>query len=90
VTRAKTPCLANITGLMLVMDPITAFRIRQVIAIVVAALVTAAAIRHFAHVNGGLAREEIRSWALTFAASLTGILLVGALFSIFFRGKRQK
>ncbi len=72
------------------MDPMTAFRIRQVIAIIIAALVTAAAIRHFAHVNGGLAREEIRLWALTFAGSLTGILLIGILFSILFRSKRQK
>ena len=53
-------------------------------------LVTAAAIRHFAHVNGGLAGEEIRLWALTFAGFLTGILLIGILFSILFRSKRQK
>jgi hypothetical protein len=60
------------------MDPIVSFRIRQFLAIIAAALVTAAAIRHFAHVSIGLSREEIRNEALMAA------VFVGALLALFF------
>jgi hypothetical protein len=65
-------------------DPLS-FRFRYFLAILFAAVVTAAALRHFAHVNGGLAREEIRTDALI-AAALIGVLLI----IIFVRRKRQR
>jgi hypothetical protein len=46
----------------------------------VAALVTAAAVRHFAHVGGGLSREEIRAWALVGAGALIGVLFAILVF----------
>ena len=66
------------------MDPIVSLRVRQAIAFVVAAVLTAATVRHFAHVGGGLSREEIRTWALLGAGAL-----IGALLTItFFRSQR--
>jgi hypothetical protein len=62
------------------MDPMIAFRIRRTFAILVAAVVTAAAVRHFAHVGGGLSREEIRTWALICAGALIGVLLAILFF----------
>jgi hypothetical protein len=56
------------------MDPIIQLRFRQTVAILIAAVVTAAAARHFAHVDGGLSREEIRAWALIGVGFLTGVL----------------
>jgi hypothetical protein len=51
------------------MDPIVSFRIRQFLAIMAAALVTAAAIRHFAHVS---------------VEALIAAVFVGALLALFF------
>jgi hypothetical protein len=63
-------------------DPIVNLRLRfrQTIAFLVAAVVTAAAVRHFAHVGGGLSREEIRTWALIGAGALIGVLLAIPFF----------
>jgi hypothetical protein len=66
------------------MDPIVQFRFRQTIAILAAAVVTAAAVRHYAHVGGGLSREEIRTWALMGAGALIGVLLA----TLYFRRRR--
>jgi len=63
------------------MDP-TKLRMRYLLGILVAAVVTAAALRHFLHVEVGFSREEIRTGVLIAAAM--GILL-GA---VFFRWKR--
>jgi biotin transporter BioY len=64
------------------MDPIK-FRMRYVIGFLIAAVVTAAALRHFLHVEFGLSREEIRNGVLLIAA--IGIFLLIA----FFRWKRR-
>jgi hypothetical protein len=53
---------------------------RQTIVMLLAALVTAAAVRHFAHVGGGLSREEIRTWALVGAGALIGVLFAILVF----------
>jgi hypothetical protein len=45
------------------MDP-TKFRMRYLLAIFAAAVVTAAALRHFLHVQAGFSREEIRTGVL--------------------------
>ena len=45
------------------MDPLS-FRFRHVLAVLFAAVVTAAALRHIVHVYGGIPREEIRVDAL--------------------------
>jgi hypothetical protein len=63
------------------MDP-TKFRMRYLLGILVAALVTAAALRHFLHVEVGFSRQEIRTGVLIAAA--VAILLA----TIFFRWKR--
>ena len=62
------------------MDP-TRFRLRYLLGIIAAAALTAAALRHFVHVNGGFSRE-IRTYALVATA-----LIVLAI--IFFRMKRR-
>jgi hypothetical protein len=49
---------------------------------IAAAALTAAALRHFVHVNGGFSREEIRTDALVATALI-------ALAIIFFRLKRR-
>jgi hypothetical protein len=64
------------------MDPIE-FRMRYVIGFLIAAAMTAAALRHFLHVQVGLSREEIRNGVLLTAA--IGIFLLIA----FFRWKRR-
>jgi hypothetical protein len=61
---------------------LTRLRKSYLLAIFVAAVVTAAALRHFVHVNGGFSREEIRMDALIAAA-----LIVLAI--IFFRRKHR-
>jgi fluoride ion exporter CrcB/FEX len=58
------------------MDP-TSFRMRHLLALVVVAGITAAALRYFFHVNVGFSREEIRTVALI--AATVGILLVVVL-----------
>jgi ABC-type nitrate/sulfonate/bicarbonate transport system permease component len=63
------------------MDP-TKLRMRYLLGILVAAVVTAAALRHFLHVEVGFSRQEIRTGVLIAVA--IGILL-GA---VFFRWKR--
>jgi hypothetical protein len=63
------------------MDP-TKFRMRYLLGILVAAVVTAAALRHFLHVEVGFSRQEIRTGVLIAAA--VAILLA----TIFFRWKR--
>jgi LPXTG-motif cell wall-anchored protein len=59
------------------MDP-TSFRMRYLVGIVLAAVVTAAALRHIIHVYAGISREEIRTLALIAAG--IGILLAIVLF----------
>jgi hypothetical protein len=58
------------------MDRIVNFRIRRFLAILAAAVVTAAALRHVIHVYGGLPREEIRSPALIVAVLIGAILVM--------------
>jgi hypothetical protein len=59
------------------MDP-TKFRMRYLLGIFLAAVVTAAVLRHFLHVQVGLAREDIRAGVLITAA--IGITLLIAFF----------
>jgi fluoride ion exporter CrcB/FEX len=59
------------------MDP-TKLRMRYLLGIFLAAVVTAAALRHFLHVQVGLTREDIRSGVLITAA--IGIFLMIAFF----------
>lgn len=70
------------TGAVRGMDPLS-FRFRHVVAILFAAVVTAAALRHVVHVYGGIPREEIRTDAL-----LTIPLVVLAI--ILLRRKRRQ
>jgi hypothetical protein len=64
------------------MDP-TKFRLRYLLGILVAAVVTAAGLRHFLHVDAGYSREEIRTLALIPA-------VVGIFFMVaFFRWRRR-
>lgn len=65
------------------MDP-TSLRMRYLVAIFLAAVLTAGALRHIVHSYGGISREEIRAFALT-AAGL-GILL---LIILVVRRRRQ-
>jgi hypothetical protein len=65
------------------MDP-TKLRMRYLVGILVAAVVTAAALRHFIHVEAGFSREEIRSGILTTAAIRKFLAVV------FFRWRRRQ
>ena len=65
------------------MDP-TRVRLRYLIGIFLAAVVTAALLRHTVHVYAGFSREEIRTLALVAAG--TGILLA----VLFFRRRKRK
>jgi hypothetical protein len=65
------------------MDP-TKLRMRYLVGILVAAVVTAAALRHFLHVEAGFSREEIRSGILTTAAIRKFLAVV------FFRWRRRQ
>jgi uncharacterized membrane protein YeaQ/YmgE (transglycosylase-associated protein family) len=58
------------------MDP-TKLRLRYLLGILVAAVVTAAGLRHFLHVEAGYTREEIRTRALI--PAVIGLFLVIAL-----------
>jgi uncharacterized membrane protein YeaQ/YmgE (transglycosylase-associated protein family) len=58
------------------MDP-TKLRLRYLLGILVAAVVTAAGLRHFLHVDAGYTREEIRTLALI--PAVIGLFLVIAL-----------
>jgi uncharacterized membrane protein YeaQ/YmgE (transglycosylase-associated protein family) len=58
------------------MDP-TKLRLRYLLGILVAAVVTAAGLRHFLHVDAGYSREEIRMLALI--PAVIGLFLVVAL-----------
>jgi hypothetical protein len=64
------------------MDPLS-FRFRYFLAILFAAVATAAALRHVIHVYGGYSREEIRT-----AALIATPLVVIAV--IFFRRRRRQ
>jgi hypothetical protein len=64
------------------MDP-TKIRMRYLLGIFLAAVVTAAALRHFLHVQVGFTREEIRAGGLITAA--IGIFVAAA----FFRWRRR-
>jgi hypothetical protein len=57
------------------MDP-TKLRLRYLLGILVAAVVTAAGLRHFLHVDAGYTREEIRTLALI--PAVIGLFLVVA------------
>jgi heme/copper-type cytochrome/quinol oxidase subunit 4 len=61
------------------MDP-TKLRMRYLIGIFLAAAVTAAALRHFLHVQAGFAPEEIRTWVLIIIA--IAIFLVAVFFHL--------
>jgi hypothetical protein len=63
------------------MDPLS-FRFRHVLAVLFAAVVTAAALRHIVHVYGGIPREEIRVDALLLTIPL-------AVLAIFLLRKRR-
>jgi len=65
------------------MDP-TRVRLRYLIGIFLAAVVTAALLRHTVHVYAGFSREEIRTLALIAAGA--GILLA----VLFFRRRKRK
>ncbi len=58
-------------------------RFRYVLAFLIGAVITAAALRHAVHVYGGISREEIRWYALVAIPAV-------ALAIIFFRRKRQR
>jgi hypothetical protein len=58
-------------------------RFRYVLAFLIGAVITAAALRHAVHMYGGIPREEIRVGALMAIPAV-------ALAIIFFRGKRQR
>jgi heme/copper-type cytochrome/quinol oxidase subunit 4 len=58
------------------MDP-TKLRLRYLVVIFLAAVVTAAALRHFLHVDAGYSREQIRLLALI--PAIIGIFLVVAV-----------
>jgi hypothetical protein len=65
------------------MDP-TKLLMRYLLGIFLAAVLTAAALRHFLHVQVGLAREDIRTGVLITAG--IGIFLMVA----FFRSSRRR
>jgi heme/copper-type cytochrome/quinol oxidase subunit 4 len=65
------------------MDP-TKLRLRYLLVIFLAAVVTAAALRHFLHVDAGYSREQIRLLALI--PAVIGIFLVVA----FVRWRRRR
>jgi len=65
------------------MDP-TSVRLRYLLGILLAAVVTAAFLRHAIHVYAGFSREEIRTLALIAAGA--GVLLA----VIFFRIRRRQ
>jgi hypothetical protein len=66
-----------------VWDP-RSFRLRNFLAIVFAAVLIAAILRHVLHVYGGLPREEIR------VDSFIAILIVAAVTVFFQRASRQR
>jgi hypothetical protein len=78
--------LAEPSGVVLIvfMDPIIVFRVRQLVAILAAAVVTAAALRHVVHVHIGVAPAVIRSEALTTAT------IVAVLVAVEFLGARMR
>ena len=65
------------------MDP-TRFRMRHLFGLFLAAVVTAALLRHVIHVYGGLSREEIRTLALIAIGVAIMLVIVGVR-----RRKRQ-
>jgi hypothetical protein len=64
------------------MDP-AKFRMRYLFGLLVAAVVTAATLRHFLHVEAGFSREDIRS-AVLITATICIFLAVA-----FFRWRRR-
>src|ERR1700686_585719 len=81
--RCCWPLSGQRRGLAFQMDP-TSFRMRYLLGILLAALLTAAALRHVIHVYAGFSREEIRTMALLAAG--VGIVVVIIFFRIW---KRQ-
>lgn len=65
------------------MDP-TGFRLRYLIGILLAAVVTAAFLRHAIHVYAGYSRQEIRTIALISAGAAAFIAI------IFFRIRKRR
>ena len=57
------------------MDPLT-FRFRFVVAMLFAAVITAAILRHVIHIYGGLSRENIRLDALLGVVFVIGIGII--------------
>lgn len=68
--------------LLCTMDP-TKFRMRYLFGFLVAAVATAAALRHFLHVEAGYSREDIR-WAVLITIAVCVFLAVA-----FFRWWRR-
>ena len=58
-------------------------RFRYVLAFLIGAVITAAALRHGVHIYGGISPEDIRAGALLAIPAV-------ALAIIFFRGKSQR
>jgi len=66
-------------GAIRVMDP-REFRFRELAWVALAAVVTAALLRHALHVYGGLSRDDIRSDALIAMAAIVVVVIVKSLF----------
>ena len=69
--------------LLWVMDP-TKLRMRYLLGIILAAVVTAAVLRHVLHTQVGIAREDIRTGVLIAAA-----VAIFLLIAFFRRSRRQ-
>lgn len=62
------------------MDP-TNFRLRHLLGVFLAAVITAAVLRHVIHVYGGLSRQEIRTAALIALGVAILLVVVGIRWS---------
>jgi hypothetical protein len=67
----------------MLLDP-RSFRLRNLLAIALAAVLTAAVLRHVLHVYGGITREEIR------ANAIVAMLIVGVATILFRRVSRRR
>jgi len=67
----------------MLVDP-RSFRLRNFLAIALAAVFTAAVLRHVLHVYGGISREEIR------ADALLALLIVAVATILFRRASRRR
>jgi hypothetical protein len=67
------------------MDAQAIFKVRRLVAILLAAVLTAAAMRHIFHVYGGIAPDDMRSEALG-----TAIVVVVLLAVVFLRTRLRR